>query len=78
MGNLGFKYTGTDSADVPQDASYFLKDGDLATVGRVRANGSKLVTLPKPARLILTVSGAANAKASEIQIIVTGELKGPR
>ncbi|ELW85715.1 MULTISPECIES: hypothetical protein [Acinetobacter] len=77
-GNLGFTYTGSDSVDVPQDASYFIKDGDLETVGRVRANGSKLITLPKPARLILTVSGAANAKASEIQIIVTGELKGPR
>ena len=78
-GNLGFKYSdGVDLADAPQDASYFVKDGDLATVGRVRANGSKLITLAKSARLILTVAGAANAKASEIQVIVTGELKGPR
>ena len=78
-GNLGFKYAdGVDVADARQDASYFVKDGDLATAGRVRANGSKLLTLPKSARLILTVAGAANAKASEIQVIVTGELKGPR
>ncbi|AYO54398.1 hypothetical protein [Acinetobacter wuhouensis] len=78
-GDLGFKYTdGVDLTDVPQDASYFVKGGDLATAGRVRANGSKLITLQKSARLILTVAGAANAKASEIQFIVTGELKGPR
>ena len=78
-GNLGFQYSdGVDVADTLQDAAYFVKDGDLATAGRVRANGSKLFTLPKPARLILTVSGAANAKASDIQVVVTGELKGPR
>lgn len=78
-GNLGFQYSdGVDVADTLQDDAYFVKDGDLATAGRVRANGSKLFTLPKPARLILTVSGAANAKASDIQIVVTGELKGPR
>lgn len=78
-GDLGFQYDdGIDVDDAPQNSSYFVNDGDLATAGRVRANGSKLFTLPKPARLILTISGAANAKASEIQIMVTGELKGPR
>ncbi|OTG58608.1 hypothetical protein B9T36_09635 [Acinetobacter sp. ANC 4204] len=78
-GDLGFQYDdGIDVDDAPQNSSYFVNDGDLATAGRVRANGSKLFTLPKPARLILTISGAANAKASEIQIMVSGELKGPR
>ena len=77
--SVGFKYTdGVDSVDIPQDANYFHAAADLATAGRVRANGSKLITLPKPARLILTVAGAANAKASDIKVIVTGELTGPR
>ena len=77
-GSLGFKYAGTDSTEVPQDAAYFISAGDLATAGRLRANTGKLVTLPKPARLILTTAVAANAKASDIKVIVTGELKGPR
>lgn len=77
-GSLGFKYADTDSAEVPQDAAYFISAGDLATAGRLRANTGKLVTLPKPARLILTTAVAANAKASDIKVIVSGELKGPR
>ena len=77
-GSLGFKYADTDSTEVPQDAAYFISAGDLATAGRLRANTGKLVTLPKPARLILTTAVAANAKASDIKVIVSGELKGPR
>ncbi len=78
-GSLGFKYVdGTDSTEVPQDAAYFINAGDLATAGRLRANTGKLVTLPKAARLILTTGGAANAKASDIKVIVSGELTGPR
>lgn len=78
-GSLGFKYAdGVDDTDVPQDAAYFISAGNINTAGRVRATGSKLVTLPKPARLILTTGGAANAKASDIKVIVSGELKGPR
>ncbi|MEX5287314.1 hypothetical protein [Acinetobacter towneri] len=77
-GSLGFKYADTDSTEVPQDAAYFINAGDLATAGRLRANTGKLVTLPKPARLILTTGVAANAKASDIKVIVSGELKGPR
>ena len=78
-GSLGFKYEdGEDHAAVPQDAAYFGTDIDLATAGRKRATGSKLVTLPKPARLILTTAVAANAKASDIKVLVTGELTGPR
>lgn len=78
-GSLGFKYAdGVNSTDVPQDAAYFINAGDLATAGRLRANTGKLVTLPKAARLILTTGGAANAKASDIKVIVSGELTGPR
>ena len=77
-GSLGFKYADTDSTEVPQDAAYFISAGDLATAGRLRANTGKLVTLPKAARLILTTAVAANAKASDIKVIVSGELKGPR
>ena len=78
-GSLGFKYEdGRDSTAVPQDAAYFGTGIDLAAAGRKRATGSKLVTLPKPARLILTTAVAANAKASDIKVLVTGELTGPR
>lgn len=78
-GKLGFKYEdGVDSTAVPQDDAYFGTGIDLAAAGRKRATGSKLVTLPKPARLILTTAVAANAKASDIKVLVTGELTGPR
>ncbi|ENU18652.1 hypothetical protein F994_02779 [Acinetobacter bohemicus ANC 3994] len=78
-GSLGFKYTdGVNDAATPQDAAHFISAGDLAAVGRLRATGAKLITLPKPARLILTVAGAANAKVSDIKVVVYGELKGPR
>lgn len=78
-GSLGFKYAdGVDDATVPQDAAYFVSAGNINTVGRIRANTGKLVTLPKAARLILTTGGAANAKASDIKVIVSGELTGPR
>lgn len=76
-GKLGFKYEdGVDSSAVPQDDAYFGTGIDLATAGRVRSTGSKLVKLPKPARLILTTAVAANAKASDIKVLVTGELIG--
>ena len=79
-GKLGFAYAdGVDDADVPQDDAYFIKAGaDLATAGRLRANGSKLVVLPKDAYLTLTIAGAANAKVSDITVTVTGELTGSR
>lgn len=79
-GKLGFAYSdGANDASVPQDDAYFLAAGAvLNAAGRLRANGTKLVTLPKPARLILTIAGADNAKASEIRVEVIGELKGPR
>jgi hypothetical protein len=78
-GSLGFKYEdGVDDAGVPQDAAYFGAGLNLATAARVRAAGTKLVTLPKPARLILTTAVAANAKVSDIKVLIYGELKGER
>ena len=78
-GSLGFKYEdGVDDANVPQDAAYFGAGIDLATAGRKRATGTKLVTLPKPARLILTTAVAANAKVSDIKVLVNGELTGAK
>lgn len=78
-GSLGFKYAdGVDSTEVPQDAAYFISAGALSSAARLRANGTKLVTLPKDAILTLTTGGAANAKASDIKVVVSGELTGPR
>lgn len=77
-GSLGFAYEdGVDSAAVPQDAAYFLSAQALSTAGRFRANTAKApVTLPKPAYLILTTGGAANAKASKLDVLVEAELVG--
>ena len=78
-GSLGFKYEdGSDSTEAPQDAAYFGSGIDLAAAGRKRATGTKLLTLPKPARLILTTAVAANAKASDIKVLVYGEQVGAR
>lgn len=78
-GSLGFKYEdGVDDSSAPQDAAYFGAGLNLAAAARVRAAGTKLIKLPKPARLILTTAVAANAKVSEITVIVHGELSGPR
>jgi len=78
-GKLGFVYEdGEDSTEVPQDSAYFGSNMAMDAAARIRASGAKLVTLPKPARLVLTISGADNAKASEVAVVVNGELTGPR
>jgi len=77
-GSLGFKYEdGVDDATYPQDAAYFGAGLALATAARVRAAGTKLIKLPKPARLILTTAVTANVKASDLTVIVSGEMFGP-
>lgn len=75
-GTLGFEYDdGVDSTSVPQDAAYFGTGLVLNTAGRLRNATSKApVVLPKPAKLILVTAGAANAKASQIDLLITGEL----
>jgi hypothetical protein len=79
-GSLGFEYEdGVDSAEVPQNASYFGAGLALNAAGRLRnATSNAPVVLPKPANLILTIAGAANAKASQLDILVKGELTGAR
>lgn len=78
-GSLGFEYVdGVDSADVPQNATYFGTGITLATAGRYRAsnNAVAVVTLPKDAYLILTTAVAANAKAAVVDVVIDAILKG--
>nr|WP_314711153.1 hypothetical protein [uncultured Comamonas sp.] len=78
-GSLGFIYAdGVDSAEVPQDATYFGAGLNAAAAGRIRTASTKApVRLAKEAYLVWTQSGAANAKASRIDAIVHGERLGP-
>lgn len=75
-GAIGFEYDdGVDHAAVPQDAAYFGTGLVLNATGRLRnATAKAPVVLPKPAKLILVTAGAANAKASQIDLLITGEL----
>lgn len=72
VGKLGFEYAdGVDDADVPQDDDYFGAAMVLDAAGVLRkATTTKPVTLPKDANLILTTGGAANAKASRIDVLL--------
>lgn len=78
-GSLGFIYAdGVDSTDVPHDAAYFGTGLNAAAAGRIRTAGTKApVRLAKEAYLVWTQAGAANAKASRIDVIVHGERMGP-
>lgn len=78
-GSLGFIYAdGVDSTDVPQDAAYFGTGLNAATAGRIRTSSTKApVRLAKDAYLVWTQAGAANAKASRLDVIVHGERMGP-
>lgn len=75
---LGFIYEdGVDSTVVPQDDDYFGTGLVLSSAGRLRnATANKPVVLPKPARLILTLAGAALADAGRADIRIVGELTG--
>lgn len=79
-GSLGFVYVdGVDDATVPQDPAYFGAGMALNATGRIRATGAKApVKLPKEAYLTLTIAGAANAKAGQVDFIVHGERMGPK
>ena len=79
-GSLGFEYVdGVDSTEVPQDAAYFGTGLNLATAARLRnATTKAIVKLPKPANLVLTIAGANNVKVSKIDVVVVGELVGPK
>lgn len=77
-GSLGFLYEdGVDDAKAPQDAEYFGTGIVLSAAARLSAAGtSKLKTLQKPAKLVLTITGADNAKAGELTVLVSGEFVG--
>jgi hypothetical protein len=79
-GSLGFEYVdGVDSTAVPQDAAYFGTGLVLNAAARLRNASSKaVVTLPKAAYLVLTLAGANNAKISQLDIAISGELTGPK
>lgn len=77
--SLGFAYVdGVDDANVPQDAAYFGTGLALSATARLRCATAKApVKLPKPAYLILTTAGAANAVVGVLDVIVHGERRGP-
>lgn len=79
-GSIGFEYVdGVDSAEVPQDLAYFGAGIVLSAAARLRTASAKApVTLAKEAFLVLTLAGAANAKASRIDFIVHGERLGAK
>lgn len=78
--SLGFKYVdGVDSVEVPQDAAYFGAGLVLSSAAVLRNAVAKApLRLPKEAYLTLTIAGAANAKASRLDVIVHGERFGPK
>lgn len=72
---IGFAYVdGVDSTSVPQDDDYFFAALATNAAGRTTASNTavKPEILPKDAWLILTVAGAAHAKASRLDLIVSG------
>lgn len=79
-GKLGFVYSdGVDRADVPQNDAFFGTGYALSAAAVLRKTATTApIRLPKEARLILTTGGAANAKASQIDVRIAGELTGPR
>jgi hypothetical protein len=75
---VGFAYEdGIDDPNVPQSAAYFNALIPLTSAVKVKANGTRLVTLPKNARLILTPS-TAQTGAGEVEVLVYGEQTGLR
>lgn len=79
-GKIGFAYVdGVDSTAVPQDDDYFGTALAIATAGRYPANNTAVrpLVLPKDAHIILTTGTAANAKASQIDVLVDVTHVGP-
>ncbi|VUZ24100.1 Uncharacterised protein [uncultured Comamonas sp.] len=77
-GDLGFAYKdGVDVTATPQDADYFGAGLNLAAAARLRnATTNAGIVLPKDAHLTLTVKTVANAKASEIEVVIFGIAEG--
>lgn len=79
-GKLGFIYAdGVNSAKVPQNDAFFGTGYALSSAAVLRKTATTApVVLPKEALLVLTTGGAANAKASQIDVRIAGELTGPK
>lgn len=77
-GNLGFAYVDcVDATAAPQDDDYFGAALVLSSAARLRnVTANSAVTLPKDANLTLTTAGAANAKASRVEVTVYGIAQG--
>ncbi len=77
-GDLGFTYKdGVDSTATPQKADYFGAGLNLATAARLRnATSNAWIVLPKDANLALMVKTVANAKVSEIEVVIFGIAEG--
>ena len=76
--SLGFVYAdGVDRTDVPQNPAYFGAGIVLSAAARLRTTSTAaLVRLPKEAYLVLTITGAANAQAGVLDVLVDGERLG--
>ena len=77
--SVGFAYCdGVDSTAVPQDAAYFAAAATALSSAAVqrKSTTTTAVTLPKDAYLTVTIAGAANAKASEIEFVVYSTTEG--
>ncbi|MDK4680841.1 hypothetical protein QDY71_10205 [Kingella negevensis] len=75
--DLGFVYAdGEEDTTVPQDKAFFGSGLVLNATARLRTATAKIVKLPKPAYLVLTLKGATNAKAADVSVLVQGELLG--
>ena len=76
--DLGFAYAdGVNNTNIPQDAAYFGAGLALSAAARLRTTSSKaLVSLPKPAYLVLTIKGANVAEAGKLDIVIHGERLG--
>ena len=77
-GNLGFAYVdGVGATATPQDDDYFGAALVLSSAARLRnVTANSAVILPKDANLTLTTAGAANAKASRVEVTVYGIVQG--
>lgn len=80
VAKLGFEYVdGVDDTTVPQDDDYFGTGLVLNATDRLRnATVNPPVRLAKDAYLIATLSGAANAEAARMDVIIRGERMGPK
>ena len=77
-GKLGFAYVdGVEGIAIQQDDDYFGTGLVLSAAARLRnVTANSAVILPKDANLTLTTAGAANAKASRVEVTVYGIAQG--